>query len=403
MESDPELEPEPSVATLGPLLTDAYYVVDADDRIVTYNTAFRMLFPRSEARALREMRCRDAGFLPNCRDGRCLREDCERQGTIRLDEVETTIGGQNLRLIISAGPVTLAGGRKGTMIILRDVTDEARIQAKYQRMMEEARERAARDEAVSKEMERQRRESIAQMVAGVAHEMNTPLGVANAAAATIVELVEQSELKKLGDAPVVGDEIKDLQQGVKLIQRNLLRVDDLIRKFRTLSVGQLVDTREDLDLGQAVRDALQLWSREAKKASLNIEVINQLTPGLRWTGYAGHLSQVVMALLANVKMHAYADGKGGNIEVNLASKAGPPDEFSVSVRDWGKGIPPDTMPNIFDPFFTTARVKGATGLGLSIALNIVSSIFGGTLRCASAPGEGSTFTATFSHCPPAAS
>jgi signal transduction histidine kinase len=206
----------------------------------------------------------------------------------------------------------------------------------------------------------------------------------------------------MADTPVVGDEIKDVQQGVNLIQRNLLRVDELIRKFRKLSVGQLVDTREDLDLGQAVRDALQLWSREGKKANINVEVITQLTPGLFWGGYAGHLSQVVMALLSNARMHAYPEGAGGKVEVTVTSKPGPPPEFSVSVRDWGKGIPPEILPNIFDAFFTTARVKGATGLGLSIAQNIVHSIFGGTLRCVSTPGEGSTFTATFSHCPPSA-
>jgi signal transduction histidine kinase len=165
----------------------------------------------------------------------------------------------------------------------------------------------------------------------------------------------------------------------------------------------MVDTREELDLGLSTKEALSLWSREAKKANLQVEVIDkELTPGLYWEGYAGLLSQVLAALLTNVKMHAYPDGKGGKIEVILASKEGMPPEFSVAVRDYGKGITPDVMPTIFDPFFTTARSKGATGLGLSIAREIVTSRFGGSLRCESTPGQGSVFIATFSHSPPAA-
>jgi signal transduction histidine kinase len=161
-----------------------------------------------------------------------------------------------------------------------------------------------------------------------------------------------------------------------------------------------VDTREDQDMGLTIRDSLQLWNREGKKFNLTVDVIDNLTPGVYWEGYAGHMSQVMMALLNNVRVHAYPDGKGGKIEVILTSKEGPPPEFSVAVRDFGKGIAPDVMPTIFDAFFTTARSKGCTGLGLSIAHNIVSQIFGGTLKCESTPGQGATFTATFSHSPP---
>src|SRR5262245_63358203 len=105
-----DAEAEHTAATLGPLLTDAYYVVDADDKIVSFNTAFRELLPRAERRGLRELRCRDAGFLPQCRDGKCLRERCATEGAIQENEVEASIGGQNLRLIVSAGPVSLSGG-----------------------------------------------------------------------------------------------------------------------------------------------------------------------------------------------------------------------------------------------------------------------------------------------------
>ncbi|HYV49287.1 MAG TPA: ATP-binding protein [Myxococcaceae bacterium] len=388
--------PLPSAEALSALIIDAYYIVDADDRIVSYNMAFRNMFGRAMMRTLREARCRDASFLP-CHGGQCLRERCAAEGAIHLYELETTATDQKgnpvqLRLNVTAGPVTLPNGQPGTMIILRDVTDEAAIQAKYQKA-----------QAVQQQLERQRREALAQMVAGVAHEVNTPLGVANAAAASIVDRLQNGELKKLAENPAISEDFSDLQLGTELIQRNLLRVDELIRKFKRLSAGQMVDTREELDLGLSSKEALSLWSREAKKANLQVEIVDKdLTPGLFWEGYAGLLSQVLTALLANVKMHAYPEGKGGKIELILTSKEGLPPQFSVAVRDYGKGIPPDVMPTIFDPFFTTARSKGATGLGLSIAREIVTSRFGGKLECESTPGEGALFTATFSHSPPAA-
>ncbi|HEY8209740.1 MAG TPA: PAS domain-containing sensor histidine kinase [Myxococcaceae bacterium] len=386
--------PLPSAEALSALIIDAYYIVDADDRIVSYNMAFRNMFGRAMMRTLREARCRDASFLP-CNGGQCLRERCAAEGAIHLYELETTASDAKgnpvaLRLNVTAGPVTLPNGQPGTMIILRDVTDEAAIQAKYQKA-----------QAVQQQLERQRREALAQMVAGVAHEVNTPLGVANAASASIVDRLQNGEMKKLAENPAIGEDFADVQLGVELIQRNLLRVDELIRKFKRLSAGQMVDTREEMDLGLSTKEALSLWAREAKKANLTVEIVDKLTPGLFWEGYAGLLSQVITALLANVKMHAYPEGKGGKIELILSSKEGMPPEFSVAVKDYGKGIAPDIMPTIFDPFFTTARSKGATGLGLSIAREIVTSRFGGTLKCESTPGEGALFTATFSHSPPA--
>ncbi|HYV48715.1 MAG TPA: PAS domain-containing sensor histidine kinase [Myxococcaceae bacterium] len=389
------LVPAPRAEALSELITDAYYIVDADDRIVSYNMAFRKMFGRSRMRTLREARCRDASFLP-CHGDQCFRERCAAEGVIHLYELETAAADAKgnpiqLRLNVTAGPVTLPNGQPGTMIILREVTDETAVAARYQQA-----------QAVQQQLERQRREALAQMVAGMTDELKTLLDVTDAAAAAMLGRLESGELKEIAEiAEALGviEDLWDLQLGVELIRRNLLRVGELIVKLRKLGLSQIVDVRQELDLGLSTWEALRLWSREAKMANLKVDVIDHLTPGLPWEGFAGHFSQVVIALLSNVKMHAYPDGKGGRIEVLLSAKAGPPPEFSVAVRDFGAGISPDVQAKIFEPFFTTARKKGCTGLGLSIAQHIVADRFGGTLTCESRPGAGATFTATFSHCP----
>jgi signal transduction histidine kinase len=414
----------PSAEALAALLDDAFYIVDANDQIVSYNVAFRGLFPRSMVRTVREARCRDVAFLP-CHGNQCLREQCAARGMVWLDKINAVSQDANgqpemLLLNVTAGPVTLPNGQPGTIIILRDV-GETRTKARYQSAVQRELEQAARYEAVVREMERQRREHLAQFVAGVTHEANTPLGVANAAMASLVDRLESGELKKLEQSLGAGEELEELYLGVALIQRNLVRVDELIRKLRRNSVGHLVDTRDELDLALSIKEALKLWDFDSKHADIQLELIEQCVPGLRWEGYAGHLSQVLLELLSNVERHAYPDGKGGKVEVKVSSRdvtppayqlserdfgkphwqttrhAASAPKFSISVRDFGKGVSPDILSRTFNDFFETENPKAGTGL--LIAQHIVENIFGGTLECESQPGAGTTFVARFSHCP----
>lgn len=135
---------------LGPALMDAWYVVDESDRIVEFNSVFHAMFPRAVARTLKGAECRRTLDLPPCRGDRCLRRACAESGSMRLDEVDVELGGERLRLIIGASPITLPGGGKGAVVVLRNVTDEARVQTRYQEMLEQAeRERRELDQRVA--------------------------------------------------------------------------------------------------------------------------------------------------------------------------------------------------------------------------------------------------------------
>jgi signal transduction histidine kinase/CheY-like chemotaxis protein len=262
------------------------------------------------------------------------------------------------------------------------------------------RQLAEQEGRVREEMQRERRESIAQMVAGVAHEVNTPLGVANSAAVTLSEILDKSEFKALRQRPELEEDLDDIYQGLGLIRKNIARADNLIRSFRKLSVGQLVDKREELDLAQCVKEVIQLWTPEARRKQIAVQLIEKVDPRCaRWMGYAGHLSQILLNLLSNAERYAYEPGKGGKVDVTLTSRlVDDKAMFEIEVRDYGAGIPKENLALIFEAFFTTGRSKGGTGLGLSIVQNIVTSVFGGTIRADSAPGEGTRFTVEFSHC-----
>jgi signal transduction histidine kinase len=382
-------------AEMSAALRDPLYVVDDEERIIHFNPAFYGLFPRTIARGLKRMRCTEAlAFAPCQEGGSCLRAQCAASGPVRLDEIVVDIGGQSLRMHITAMPVALSEGRSGAAIMLRDVTDETRVQEKYQAMVDEVRRQAEVSASIRAETERLRRDALGQLVAGVAHEVNTPIGVANAAVASLSEIMAQ---QRASPGAVQSEDDEDIEKALSLIQRSLERVDRLVKRFKKLSEGQLSDALETLDLAQLVREVVGLWQLEGERAGIAVEVHANLAPeATRWVGYAGHLSQVLLNLLANVKAHAYRAGEYGRVDVNVLSRvsAGAA-EFQIDVVDHGVGIAPENLPRIWDAFFTTSRGKGNAGLGLPITYNIVTAALGGEITCKSEPGKGATFSVIF--------
>jgi hypothetical protein len=126
-----------ALALLGPAISDPWVVVDDQEKILEFNSAFFALFPRSTGRNLKKLSCTEVAKLPGCGTGQCLRARCETEGAFRLDEVDVEVGADKLRLIISAAPLTLASGKIGALLVLRNVTDDAKVQQRYQRMVEE--------------------------------------------------------------------------------------------------------------------------------------------------------------------------------------------------------------------------------------------------------------------------
>jgi signal transduction histidine kinase len=134
----------------------------------------------------------------------------------------------------------------------------------------------------------------------------------------------------------------------------------------------------------------------ARLAKLNIEIEDRLLPTQEWLGYPGYLTQVLLNLLTNVERYAYDPAVGGQVDIVLTGddKAYTP-TFTVTVRDFGRGIPLEEQDKVFEPFYTTGRAKGGTGLGLAIVHNIVTIALKGSIHLQSQPGQGTAFQITF--------
>jgi signal transduction histidine kinase len=226
--------------------------------------------------------------------------------------------------------------------------------------------------------------SLAQLVAGVAHEINTPLGII----ATAASVLAQDLTDLVCDAGPITGPLQEAIEAASLISSNLARATRLVERFKSLSTSQAVTVVEDVDLTEVVDDVLALFAAKARAAGLAIEVVDERDdPKQRWTGDAGCLAEALLNLLSNVERYAYDPGEGGRVEIVLDGDDG---HFDVVVRDFGRGIPPEHLDQVWEPFFTTGRAAGGTGLGLAVVNNLVTDGMHGSAELRSEPGAGTS-------------
>ncbi|KQW87120.1 hypothetical protein ASC94_27260 [Massilia sp. Root418] len=238
-----------------------------------------------------------------------------------------------------------------------------------------------------------RREKLAALgalVAGVAHELNTPIGNSLMAAGTMADRTqalrtaiaagaEQAELDAYLDQAAQADDI---------VVRNLKRAAALLHSFRAIAVDHDNSQRSRFKLAQLVASLVPALQAGAKQTAVEVELG---IPGhLELDSYPGQLSQVLQALFENSVAHGF-DGRGrGNVRISASLNG--KGEVALVYADDGKGIAPEHLGRVYDPFFTTRRGTGGSGLGLYIAHNIISSVLGGRIKLASEPGQGAAFT-----------
>jgi MFS transporter, NNP family, nitrate/nitrite transporter len=226
------------------------------------------------------------------------------------------------------------------------------------------------------EQEINRLRSMGEMIAGLAHEINTPLGIVNHASSIVAERIDSEK----------PDAKDDIREASKLIQDGVRRAHKLVKTFKHLSASQVSDSKAIVNIRTLIDECTTLYALKARASRLRINVVDQLAQGDgQWEGYPGHFSQIILNLLTNADRYAYPEGNGGEVRIVLDSK---PSEYLVTVQDFGRGIQAEDLPRVFDPFFTTGRDSGGTGLGMAIVQNLVTASLQGDIQLESAPGKG---------------
>ncbi len=245
-------------------------------------------------------------------------------------------------------------------------------------------------------IQQERMASLGRLVAGVAHEINTPLGVSITAASLVAEIAETA-IDDGAAVPEPLDEFAIMQLGsaAKMIVTNLERAGRLLQSFKQVSAEQHYETVSAFELRAYVIAMIETLRPEASRLGRRVVLTDGASFDVRSRPDA--IWQVFSNLVLNAALHAYDEGAVGVISVDVRTEG---DQAIVTVSDQGKGIPPDIQAKIFEPFFTTRRNRGGAGLGLAIAYNMVADSLKGRLSCSSARGSGASFSFEFPIDPP---
>lgn len=242
---------------------------------------------------------------------------------------------------------------------------------------------AAQDELVNS----RKLAALGQLLAGIAHEMNTPLGNARLSASALGAASTGIAGRMADGAPLKRQElvnwIAQTRTGTELIEQNVDRALRLVSRFRQLTDGSDRAERTRFDLRDAV---LQAWARV--RTHLDVEHVRlacELPEGFMLDGYAGVLQQVLEQLLENACVHAFREA-GGLIRVTARRNAD--DRLTLEVRDDGVGMPAADLARAFEPFFSTTFGQGGSGLGLFVAHSLAQGMLGGSLELDSQPAKG---------------
>ncbi|WP_051304735.1 ATP-binding protein [Chitinilyticum litopenaei] len=245
--------------------------------------------------------------------------------------------------------------------------------------------------AMQKLVQAEKLASLGSLVAGIAHELNTPLGGLLTMASTLQDesgafmaAIQEGRARRT-EAERFAALCRD---GSALIRGNVERAAGLIARFRQVAVDTTSERRRAFDLAQLVEDVLATMGVALAHAGCRLE--RQIPPGLQFDSYPGPLEQVLTHLLSNTLQHGFAGRTEG--QILISARPLPDERVELMYLDNGNGIPVHLQKRAFDPFFTTRMGQGGSGLGLYLVYNFVTGALGGDVRLESVPGQFTRFT-----------
>ncbi len=249
-------------------------------------------------------------------------------------------------------------------------------------------------------MESERMASLGRLVAGVAHEINTPVGIGvtlsshiESTTRVVGELVSENNMTKLE----FEEYIDDLLTSSNHLSETMKRASELVRSFKRVAVDQSTDEHREIFICEYFQEIINSLKNELKQKSVEVQIICD-DKMVVWS-HAGAIYQIMMNLILNSIIHGFDGRTDGLIEIsaqNLSQSRGhKADKVSIKYRDYGVGMSQNDLNNIYEPFYTTKREMGGSGLGMHIVYNLVTQKLGGTIECTSAMNAGTEFLIEF--------
>lgn len=246
-------------------------------------------------------------------------------------------------------------------------------------------------QAQNKLIESEKMASLGSLVAGVAHEINTPVGIGIATSSTLVEkTVEFTKKFKAKEMTVenLKHYLDTIYQSCKILLTNLNRTAELVQSFKQVSVDNMTEQKRDFKMGDYMNDIIRSLHPKYKNRPISIDIV--CDSELQIKSYPGAFAQIFTNFINNSLLHGFEERQEGTIKIEFTKTQ---TSLVCYYSDNGKGIPEDNIKKVFDPFFTTNMQHG-TGLGMNITYNLVTQKLGGEVELQSGEGKGVKFTIT---------
>lgn len=247
---------------------------------------------------------------------------------------------------------------------------------------------AERETLLQEAQENQRLQSLGVLVAGLAHEINNPIGIAITATTHVSQTaatVRKNASNLTGSA--LTDFLEDEEIAFQLIFDNLKRASDLIRGFKDVARDRSLDEKKEINLKVYLQSIEQSLTPVLKKAKCTLSL--EVDPSITLLVNSGSLGQLLTNLVLNSTIHAFDGLKDRHLKISGSQTL---QHIFLKMSDNGNGIAENVLPNLFTPFYTTSRSKGGTGLGLYISRQIATEVLQGSLSVENLPEKGCEFT-----------
>ena len=245
-------------------------------------------------------------------------------------------------------------------------------------------------------VESEKMSQIGVLVAGVAHEVNTPVGVCVTATSILqdrLNILKQAYEEQTLSRKVMSDFIENADNCMEILHKNTERAAELILSFKAVSVDQSSERRRAIHVQEYIVLVLRSLQKELQRNEVAVEVTGDIEKTVET--FPGAFSQILSNLILNAIKHGFAKQQNEPRQISIHVEITDESLLDLTFKDNGAGVAPEALPKLFEPFYTTSRQTGGSGLGLSIVYNLATQRLGGKINCYSEPNSGLTIFVEF--------